>query len=198
MSKKIIAVDLDDVLTINVPAFIEFSNERWGTNLTIDDFIEDWRTMWGVDTETLKARIEEWDKSKMMSEYKHFTEAKNVLLKLKNNYKLVITTSRRKKLTQITAEWIDKYFQDVFENVHHAGIFDGQKEGAHLETKADICTKVGADYLIDDHPKHCFAAARAGITALLFGEYPWSREDNLPKRVVRVRNWQEVAEYFDV
>ena len=197
MSKKTIAVDLDDVLSINVSAFLEFSNQRWGTSLTIDDFIEDWRTMWGVDTKTLQTRIQEWDNSKAQANYKHFVDAKGVLLKLKDHYKLIITTSRRNKVAQLTAEWVDKYFPGIFEGVHHAGIFDDHKEGAHLGTKAELCRQVEADFLIDDHPKHCFAVAEIGITALLFGEYPWSIDDNLPKGVIRTKNWQEVAEYFN-
>ena len=64
-------------------------------------------------------------------------------------------------------------------------------------TKADIVKQIGADYLIDDQPKHCFAAAEAGITSLLFGDYRWNRNVKLPEGVVKVRTWHEVLEYFD-
>lgn len=37
MSKKVIAVDLDDVLSASAPAYVKFSNERWETNLTVED-----------------------------------------------------------------------------------------------------------------------------------------------------------------
>ncbi|HLA48993.1 MAG TPA: hypothetical protein VJY84_00415, partial [Candidatus Saccharimonadales bacterium] len=63
--------------------------------------------------------------------------------------------------------------------------------------KAEVCREIGADYLVDDQPKHCLAAADAGITALLFGDYKWTRVNNLPKNVIKVRNWPAVLEYFN-
>lgn len=38
---KTIAVDLDDVLSASVPGFVAYSNKRWGTTLTLDDYDED-------------------------------------------------------------------------------------------------------------------------------------------------------------
>ena len=198
MSKKTIAVDIDDVLAINVPAFIEFSNQRWKTNLTIEDFTEDWRTMWEVDTETLAARVKELDDQKLVAGFEHFKDATETLAALKRKFKLVITTSRRRVLIPQTTDWINNYFPDLFEEIHHAGIWDKLEKQAYQATKAELCRQIGADYLIDDHPKHCFAAAEAGIPSLLFGEYPWNKGSKLPDGVSRVKNWQEVGEYFCV
>jgi uncharacterized HAD superfamily protein len=64
-------------------------------------------------------------------------------------------------------------------------------------TKTKILAEIGANYLIDDQPKHCIAAAEAGITALLFGDYKWNKDIELKTNMVRVKNWQEVTEYFD-
>jgi len=64
-------------------------------------------------------------------------------------------------------------------------------------TKNDVIKQIGADYLIDDQPKHCIAAAKAGIKTVLFGDYKWNRDLKLRKNMVRARNWQEVLEYFN-
>lgn len=201
MTRKTIAVDIDDVLAINVPAFLEFSNRRWGTNLTIDDFREDWGAMWQIEKETWIERMNEIHESKIFSSFKSFEDAKEVLQGLASKYRLIIITSRRKELEQETAAWIDEYFPDVFEEVHHAGIWDKlEKEDSvaiATTTKAEICSQLGGDYLIDDHLKHCFAAADSGIPSLLFGDYPWNRADTLPEGVVRVRDWRSVGDYFN-
>ena len=52
MTKRLtIAVDIDDVLARQVEGLVTFSNQRWGTVLTVDDYDEDWGVMWGVDLE---------------------------------------------------------------------------------------------------------------------------------------------------
>ncbi|HJQ08525.1 MAG TPA: hypothetical protein VJ836_03545 [Candidatus Saccharimonadales bacterium] len=41
--RRIIAVDIDDVLSASAEGFVVFSNKQWGTRLTLDDYTEDWR-----------------------------------------------------------------------------------------------------------------------------------------------------------
>jgi 5'(3')-deoxyribonucleotidase len=198
-SKPMIAVDVDDVLAANAEAFVEYSNEKWGTNLTVDDYDEHWAVAWGVnqnDHEELEKRSLQFLRD-TTSKYKHFPEAKAALEKLSKEFDLVVVTSRRTVLSKDTLEWIDKYFPDIFQDVHFAGIWDEVAEGRINITKADIIKQIGADYLIDDQPKHCIAAAGAGIKALLFGDYRWNRDVELPENVHRVKSWQEVLEYFD-
>lgn len=199
MKKPVIAIDIDDVLAANVPAFLAFSNKKWGTHLTIEDFHEDWATMWGVDHSVVEERSMEMDKAGVFRNHPHFDEALPVLKKLSKSYTLVIATSRRKNLNKDTMEWIEQYFPNIFKEVHYAGIWDdfSKYKDAHLQTKGELVRQIGADYFIDDQPKHCFAAAEAGIQTLLFGDYPWNRDVQSSQRIARVHNWQEVEAYFD-
>ena len=50
--------------------------------------------------------------------------------------------------------------------------------------------------MIDDQPKHCLSAAECGVEALLFGNYRWNQLADLPDRVTRVQDWEEVERYF--
>lgn len=201
-NKKIIAIDIDEVIAIHVPAFIEFSNKRWGTSLRVEDYDDHWAKMWEIDHEEVAKRTEEMDREKLASSLEPIKDAKPVLEKLTADYKLVVTTARRTSMTAETLEWIDKYFPGIFQEVHFAGMWDRLDSNKAIDisskaTKAELLLEISADYLVDDHPKHCFAAARAGIKTVLFGDYPWSRNLKLPKGVVRAKNWQEVLEYFD-
>lgn len=196
-TKPIIAVDIDDVLADNAGGFIAFSNKRWGTHLTVDDYDEHWGKMWQLDkAEEIEQRAIEFHASGIIGMYKHVAEAKPVLLKLSHRYKLVIVTSRRSVVTEETHAWLDSYFKDIFADIYFAGFYDNQRLGFH-HTKAELCKEIGVSYLIDDQLKHCLAAAAIGIETLLFGNYKWNQTDKpLHKGVTRVDDWNEIADYF--
>jgi uncharacterized HAD superfamily protein len=197
VAKPTIAIDVDDVLAANAVGFLAYCNERWGCDLTVDDYSEDWPTMWGIEMDEAMRRADEFHASGAVSGYEHFEEAKEVLSYLSERYRLLVLTSRRQVIAGETLAWIDRYFPDTFDDVHFAGIWDTVAADRHLMTKSDVCKAIGADYLIDDQTKHCFAAADAGMEALLFGTYAWNRVDILPDNVVRVADWVAVKEYFD-
>ncbi|HET6924217.1 MAG TPA: hypothetical protein VFH39_00100 [Candidatus Saccharimonadales bacterium] len=197
-SRKTIAVDVDDVLATSVQSWVAYSNQQWGTNLTVDDYDEDWAKMWGVDQKEARQRALHLYESGVVGTFGHFEEAKAVLQRLAERYKLVITSSRVEHVRQHTLEWLDDRFGGIFEEIHLAGIFDDGHPDAIKMTKSKLLQSIGANYLIDDHPKHCFAAAAVGIPSLLFGEYVWNRNvTDLPSGVTRCLNWQEVGAYFD-
>lgn len=199
MGKQTIAVDIDDVLAANAEGMIAFSNKQWGTHLTIDDFSEHWGEMWKMadDIKATEKRAEEFFASDPFSSFRHFPDALPVLKELQKNYRLILVTSRRKRFLRETTDWIDRFFPDIFEETHYAGIWDDPKEGRHEATKADLCQRLGVDYLVDDQLKHCVAAAQCGIPALLFGNYRWNRTDKLLQNVSKVKDWRAVKEYFD-
>lgn len=198
MSKrKTIAVDVDDVLAANAEGFIKFSNERWGTKLTAQDFQEDLQKLWGVEHDEAQRRLMAFAESDAVSAYNYFEDARPVLENLKKRYRLVIVTSRRNLLKKATAEWLNIRFDGIFQEIHHSGFFDSMDQNAHLLNKGDLCRQIGADYLIDDHLKHCQAASEVGVKSLLFGNYSWNKAESLPPGVTRVSNWQAVLDYFD-
>ncbi len=198
--RKTIAIDIDDVLAANAEGFVKFSNERWGTNLKPDDYSEHWAQMWQTDYEEEKKRRDEIIASKLFVTHKFFEEAKPALTALKKEYKLVIVSSRGPSIRRDTIRWIEEGFKGIFEEIHFAPIWDDLEKHT-LEklkyTKAEILRQVGADYLIDDQPKHCIAAARAGIKSVLFGDYRWNRSTKLSKNMYRAKNWEEVLEFFN-
>jgi uncharacterized HAD superfamily protein len=197
---KTIAVDIDDVLSATVEGIVTFSNERWSTKLTMDDYTEELAVFWGIPLEEAHRRIDEMLSSGLFGRHRHFEDAVPVLTSLKRRYNLVAVTSRRSILKPETDQWLDRHFPGLFAEVHYAGIWDGPHdvEKALKHTKTELCRELGAEYLIDDQLKHCISAAEAGITALLFGEYTWNRtEDRLPDKLIRVRGWNEVGEFFD-
>ncbi|HVS58298.1 MAG TPA: hypothetical protein VHD60_00990 [Candidatus Saccharimonadales bacterium] len=193
MNKPIIAVDMDDVLAGHAEAFVAFSNATYGTRLTVEDYSDHWDKLWNVEREEIERRAAAFHAPGTTLQYRADQSAKHTLKKLKANFRLVIVTARSKGEVDITYQWINKHFVDVFSEVHFVPIW----EINNRTTKADICRQIGAQYLVDDLAQHCNTAAEAGITALLFGDYPWNRGVAIAQGVRRVRGWQEVEEFFD-
>lgn len=197
MKRKIIAVDIDDVLAAETEFIISYSNKRWGHTLNLDDYEEDWRSMWGLTHEETEQRAAELHVPGIVSQYRLLEDAHGVLESLAKRYDLVILSSRRASVRAETEEWLTANFGDLFVAKHYTGFYDTGKPGGHLQTKSEHSKQIGADYIIDDQPKHCFAAAEVGIEAVLFGDYGVSRGLKLPKGVTRCKDWAAVGKYFD-
>lgn len=195
-TKPIIAIDIDDVLADHAKQFVEFSNNRWGTSLTIDDYDEHWAEMWQVDNKETELRATEFRSSNLISKYNRDDSAFEVLQELSKRFSLIVLTSRRLEMEKETRLWITSQYPDIFSDVHFSGIWETIDSEAHLRTKAEVCKSLGANYLIDDQIKHCLGASECGVTGLLFGNYFWNRLSELPANVVRCQNWHEIREYF--
>lgn len=194
MTKQSIAIDLDDVLAAHAEAFVQFSNELYKTDLTVDDYTDYWSEIWQVEEEEVERRSAEFHTPGVVMRFGVKDEALDTLRRLKEHYELFVVTARRKKLIDITQEWLDKEFSGIFLGVHFVPIW----EPNNTITKAEISKEIGAIYLIDDLVQHCNLAAEAGIQALLFGDYSWNRSDPLHEDVIRIKDWQSVASFFNL
>lgn len=199
MTRPVIAVDIDDVLSMTAIGFSQYSNQTWGLDTRPEDYTEEWAAFWGVPPEKATEWAKEYHLTDAYYYYEHFVEAYPVLKSLKENYDLVVVTSRRKEMQDYTQKWLDERFPSIFKEIRFAGIWDvkGKTLQKLRQTKAEICRELGAEYLIDDQPKHCLAAQEAGIQSVLFGGYPWGCREDIPNGVVLAHNWREIQEYFD-
>lgn len=197
-TKPTIAIDVDEVLADYAAEFVLLSNRLWGTNFKVEDYHEDWLSLWGVDMNEALIRRDVLLADRMHERLKHNDEAVDVLNQLSEHYKLVVLTARNSDTKQMTVEWIHRHYPMISsDNINFAGIWDNPKPNAAKQTKGQVAKQLGANYLIDDQPKHCFAAAEHGISSLLFGDYSWNQIEILPANVNRVINWSAVREYFD-
>ena len=197
MPKPIIAVDIDDVLSRTAQSIIDYGNHHWGHANTLEDFTEQLSQMWQVDIEEAHRRWEAFMNSGVMEQFDVIPEAKEVLEKLAERYTLIAVTSRRDSLLGITKEWLDANYPGSITEIVGAKIYGEGKTDPHILTKAEVLQELGADYLIDDQPKHCIGAAGVGVAGVLYGGYPWNKNVEIPSGVTRCDTWQSVLEYFD-
>ncbi len=193
MKKPIIALDLDDVVVDHYETLVAFHNSRYGTNHTLADYISDhWSLVWGTDHEETERRAEAFQQLGIGGRTIK-RGALEGIAELRKHFDLVIVSVRRKTMVEPTLQWVDEQFPGVFKAVRFVHLW----EEPSSPSKAEICRELGADYLVDDSPKHCELAAEAGLRAVLFGNYAWNQVAELPVRVTRCADWPAVREYFD-
>jgi len=194
MKREIIALDLDDVISAHVESFISFSNKTYGTNLTTEDYVDEWTDLWGVDFDESERRRLEFQIDENIMGFKLKPEVAETLNKLKAKHDLYIVTARRKHFTDLTNNWVNKHLPGLFKEIHLVPVHDPESK----ITKADICKLIGANYFIDDMPKQCNLVAKEGIKSILFGDFSWNRKEKIISGVTRCKNWSEVLKYFSV
>lgn len=198
-AKKIIAVDVDEVLAAEKEAVRLFINEKFGTNHTPEDYSIEahywgyWESVWRVSDEEAHQRFTAYLNSGSHGSHQIVEGAVEAILTLQKEYDLTVITSRNDQLFDITHQWLETNFPKVFKRVEFVTLWSKDKK----VSKAVICNNIGASYLIDDNLEHCALVAEVGVKGLLFGEYGWNKGKVLPTGVVRVKDWQAVLEYFD-
>lgn len=195
---KSIAIDLDDVVVETAQKILEYYNSKYETTIRLEQYYSrDFSGVWKApDADTAIRRVNGYLDTQEYRALVPVKEAIGAIRALAEKYDLHIVTGRPDFTESATREWLQTHFPDIFEHVLFTNFFS--YSGQPTISKAEICKKIGATHLIDDHLHHAFEAEEAGICVLLFGNYPWNKVKTLPKNMIRVNNWQEVLEYFSV
>jgi len=194
-NKETIAVDIDDVLVPHVRDLLAWHNREYGTDMTPDLYRSRNPKDWGAETikEAIQ-RVQKFFDTPDFLEAEPIAEAAQALKKLNGRYDLVVVTARDTIIEKATRRWLDTHFPSLFKEIRFTARLSIEKVGG---AKSTIALALNAKYLIDDALENALDASAAGIRVLLFGIYPWNEADTLPDGVIRVKDWQEVLEYFD-
>jgi len=194
-AKPVIAVDIDDVLVPHAESFIRMFNEKYGTQLTLADNHSVDPRVFGVETiEEAVRRVQSLIHTPEFLAGEPTEEAVEALRKLSENYNLAVVTARDTIIEKVTRDWLDEYFSEIVNEAHFTARYNLEGKS---RPKAEVCQEIGAIALIDDSPVNAIEVARSGTKVLLFGDYPWNQKYEQVPGITRVKNWQEVLEYFD-
>jgi len=194
--KKIIAIDIDEVLMPHFQDLIDYYNRLYGTSLTLEDNHPKDSSRWG--TPSMKVAIRRVEKFFDTNEFKNstpFEDSKKAIKILSDNFTLVVITARDEIIKQTTKNWLEKHFPEFFKEVHFTSMYNLEGKA---RTKGEVAKSIKADYLVDDNFDHIIAAYKHGVKGLLFGNYPWSSNVQLPKGVIRANDWNDVLDYFNL
>lgn len=190
MNKQvIIAVDVDDVLAETAQALIDWSNQQFGSALTLDHFSEQLTVLWGVDHAEAERR---WLLvcDELLPNVRPLTTAADINRNRPDNVQLLPLTSRRKAFEAMTDKWVQQHYPGIFLPAKSADLPWQTDPQTHLLTKAAAVTRHGAVGIIDDQPKHVLAVHSAGGTGICYGDYHWNRD--LPDYVPRGHTWDQI------
>ncbi|KAF9914823.1 hypothetical protein FBU30_002352 [Linnemannia zychae] len=204
--RKVIAVDLDEVLARTTLAIADFHNDTYGTQLTMDDFISyDYTKVWGGTREESIAKWRLFFDSPYFLKVEPVEGSLETLKLLKSRrFSLVIITARQQFVADLTKKFVDRHFPGIFESIYFANHFLTEQEKLTFvsKPKSVICRDVHAQLLIDDSLENAIEVSKAGIPVLLFdlnGKYKWNKleeGEQLPDKVTRVQSWKDIQAWF--
>lgn len=195
--KKVIAIDIDDVIADSTEAFRKRVNEHTGANLQPHHYKvqgEYWGYYERVWAEHgIELNQDEMDAEMIIdqSRISLLPGAGFAISELSKKHKVVIVTARDPRWEEATRKWLQKHFGKDAPRLY----FSEAHRKFSSQTKGQICKDLGASWLIDDNVNHCQTAQDEGVQPVLFGSYGWHYD--VPEDFPRCRDWQAVLEYFD-
>lgn len=191
-SKKVVAVDIDEVLAGFIDYFIEYHNLTYKTEVSKDKVSTfDIHEIFGLTKEEAMVRMVKFGKEGHNVRIKPVPGAvEGVDALIKKGYELHLVTARPSAIRPETEEWIERYFPKKFTGLHNAFNSYIHEEGSKKK-KWEICKEIGAVIHIDDFLSNALGCAENGIKTFLM-DAPWNQADDLPEGVIRVKSWKEI------
>ena len=138
-TEKVIAVDFDDTISYTNLAICKWHNDKYGTNLSMDDFHSYyyWKNPgFGTPKEAMK-KIEEFLLSGHVNHLAPIEGAQRGTRLLKEaGYRLVVITARMHQIADDSVQWLEKHFPGIFDTIYFTSAFQqAPNESQHLITE---------------------------------------------------------------
>jgi uncharacterized HAD superfamily protein len=194
MRNNNICVDLDDTLVGWVDAFRKWYNHVYGVSLQMKEFkTYRFNLILQLSWRETQERVENFQKSDYFRKILPVEGAVEAIDRLvQQGKRLFLTTSRPDFLKENTQKLIDQYFKDKFLEVFYSSNHYTKRENCGM-SKGEICKKLNAS-LIDDSLDYLMQCVLLGLEGILFGNYPWNQNGELPLGVTRCLTWKEILE----
>lgn len=189
MPRRMIGVDLDDVLAATNEVLASFHNANYGTSYTVDQ-ITDWDLgrLWGVsDAGEFMRRFVEFCGSGEHEMMQPVPGSVSAIDMLSRSHTIVIVTARPRSVEQETRQWLETHFPTLVYSLHFQEVEDHFRA-----SKGVICRELGVDVFIDDAAHQIEHVAPHVSHALLF-DRPWNRGyQSQVGNVARVHTWEAI------
>jgi 5'(3')-deoxyribonucleotidase len=194
MSKKKVAIDLDDTLAATIEGTLAFASSRLGVDFSHGDIttVEYWANYGISDTEAI-ALVHDYNLAGFPG-LQPIEDAAETLRVFKRRYDYYIVTAREEAVAAATHRWVDRFFPDLFQDIVFVGNPYVNKNARSKET---VCSGLGVTILIDDSLSHTMACAKMGIEAVLFGGHAWHLNAEEHALITPAKDWKQVEEYFN-
>lgn len=191
--KKIIAVDIDEVLAEFMSYFVYFHNLMYKTS-TKKEEVEDYylHKIFKTDRDEMHIRYEEFRTFRLLERIKPVKGAIQGIKKLiQLGFTPKLLTARPKIIEKETRKWLDIHFKGIDLQLYFARDIQDR-----FINKSIVCKRIGAKIIIEDHIDNALDCAENGITVYLM-DAPWNQTDSLPEKVIRVKSWREIIKILN-
>jgi len=190
----LIGIDIDEVLVHFFKSYLELFNKRFGENVSVERLyhFHIWEET-NVSKEDSLKLSEEFYNSALFHKMDLVEYAVETLEILFKNHKIFFITSRPLDLKEKTHFFLEKLFPNEKINLHFSsGIWSED-----LETKGEICKKIGIDYMVEDNVLFSNECSKNGIKTFLLNK-PWNQNEKIEKNVIRINNWKEILKEIGI
>lgn len=187
-----IAVDIDEVLGEFVSEFLKWYNHEYGTRWTFNDVTDyHWPNFLGKTTEQTVNDAHRFFKTDRFRNLPLVSGAKAGVAELARHHQLYVVTGRQNVVQEITREWLDRNFPDIFKEVEFTNNYP--QDSSLTLAKGEMCKRLGCEVLIDDDTRHIESLMKYGVKLIVLYK-PWNKYHRLPDSVIRVDGWREIVE----
>lgn len=189
--KRKIGFDLDDVL-LNFSDALRFHlNKLLEKNFERSDMVSfRIENVYGITGEEMRKLIGDFYSHTDHINAKPIHGAVEAISALSENNNLYIITAKPDHLQDMTLEWVNKYFPNIFQEIHFANHFNDSKK---KRMKSEICKEIGLEIFVDDALDNSTELSKNGIKVLM-PDRPWNQANDLPELVTRVYSWEEIIQ----
>jgi len=183
-----IGIDIDEVVAEFVDGFLEFYNQKAGTSLDREDIKSySFHENLEISEEEVEGIVDEFCNSEKLVDLGIVEGSKQGVINLDKYHDVVFITSRSSDFEKGTEKFLKKNFPE-----HDFEIYFSKKD---VKSKAEICSELGIDLILEDNPHYALDCAEKGTRVFLFNQ-PWN-QDCEHENIIRVRNWTEVLEELE-
>lgn len=189
---KRIGFDFDEVLMNFCDPLRLYSNNIDRTNLQGEHYTSyDLSKTWKCTPEEATKRVIDFYYSEHHFNALPVEGAVEGIKILKEDYDLFVITSRPEKIREITTDWLDKYFPNMFEEIHLTNLFYSEGENK-ICSKKEVCLELGLEAFVDDALHYAYDVSSAGIPVLLYNTP--RNQGMVEPPIMRVHSWQDIVD----
>ncbi len=199
-----IGIDIDDTMVEFARKFVEFHNEKYGTNVAYEDlhtyyFMEPFN----ISVQTAVDRVFEFFNSNYAKNIKPIEGVSDGISWLKQSgHNLFVITSRPDCFESISIKWFDGNIEGgskAFDSIHHVASCDQDSEKylkVDHRSKESVIKDLSLDVYIDDHHKKLAGISEMGVITILFTR-TWNKDKELLPNMYRADSWNDIVRIIE-
>ncbi len=188
--------DLDDVVLDTFSSFLDYHNQRYGTNFRLDNLTSYriWEVGIGKNREEAIGFMDEFFNE--VSDIPFIEDAEERIKILISEHEVYFISSRLKNNRENAYRIIKRNFPESLERLSFTNDFSG----GDGKSKAEVCEQRSICCYVEDHYGYLLPFQERGIKSLLFrrpwNEVEWQRLRNSNENglIIPVENWNEILQ----